>query len=90
MHERQIRLLLIENCLNARQDSGSNIEKRLIRLHNRQIVIRHDRKRIQHLLKHLLVLPRDAYNGLHLRAALQLIDQRTHFDGLRPSSEKQA
>ena len=51
MHERQIRLLLIENCLDARQDSGSNIEKRLVRLHNRQIVIRHDRKRIQHLLK---------------------------------------
>lgn len=87
MHERQIRLLLIENCLNARQDSGSNIEKRLVRLHNRQIVIRHDRKRIQHLLKHLLVLPRDADNCLHLRAALQLIDQRTHLDALRSSSE---
>ena len=87
MHERQIRLFLIENCLNARQDSGSNIEKRLVRLHNRQIVIRHDRKRIQHLLKHLLVLPRDADNCLHLRAALQLIDQRTHLDALRSSSE---
>ena len=75
---------LEEICVFERQlcDNGYLLVKLFLHIGQEE-----QHKRIQHLLKHLLVLPRDADNCLHLRAALQLIDQRTHLDALRSSSE---
>ena len=68
-----------EDFLDAVQDVRRDVEQRLLVLHNREIVVRHDSERFQHLIEHLAVLPGDADEGVDFAVPLEFIDERAHF-----------
>ena len=89
MYQYHIRLYLLQYILDLLQDVHSHIKQRLLIFHNGQVIVRHHMKCIEHLIQHLPVLAGNAHHGFHAFSGLQLIDQGTHLNGLRPCAEYQ-
>lgn len=88
VYEHDIGLLVLEDRLELEQHVARNVEQRLARLHDRQVVVGCHVEDAQHLVKHLSVLARHGDDGLELiRARPQLVDERAHLDRLRAGSE---
>ena len=67
-------LLVLEDCLELDQHVACNVEQRLARLHDRQVVFGSHVEDAQHLVEHLAVLARHGHDGLELLLArLQLL-----------------
>lgn len=80
--------LVLEDRLELEQHVACNVEQRLARLHDGQVVVRHDLEHAQYLVEHLAVLARHGHDGLELLLArLQLVDERAHLDCLRAGAE---
>lgn len=80
--------LVLEDGLELEQNVGRNVEQRLARLHDRQVVVGRHVEDAQHLVEHLAVLAGHGHHSLELiRARLQLVDERAHLDCLRAGTE---
>lgn len=80
--------LVLEDGLELEQHVARDVEQRLARLHDREVVVGRNVEDAQHLVEHLAMLPGHSHDGLELiRARLQLVDERAHLDGLRASAE---
>ena len=90
MHQHHIRLDLLQHITHPRQHTRRHVIQVLPLLHDIQIIVRSDLKNPQHLVQHLAMLPRHTHDGLKLLwMLLELLYQRTHFDGLGPRPEHQ-
>ena len=88
VHQHHVRLIAFQHGLDLQQNVARNIEKRLARPHNRQVVVGHHAEHVQHLVEHLTVLPGDGHHDVEFpRTCLQLVGKRAHLDGLRPRAE---
>ena len=85
--QNDVRLDLAQDLLDPQQHGGGDVEQILLLLHDGQIVIRHDGKNAQDLIEHIPVLAGDADDGSDIRTFFQLLDERAHFDGLRPGTK---
>ena len=80
--------LVLEDRLELEQHVACNVEQRLARLHDRQVVVGRHVEDAQHLVEHLAVLAGHGHDGLELiPARLQLVDERAHLDCLRAGAE---
>ena len=67
MDQNHIRLYFVQNLSDGAEDAGGNIEKCLSVFHDVEIIVRHDAKGIQDLVKHLAVLRSNAHHRLYAR-----------------------
>ena len=80
--------LVLENRLELDQNVAGDVEQRLARLHDSQVMIGCHVEDSKDLIEHLSVLPGHGHNGLELiLARLQLVDERAHLDCLRAGAE---
>lgn len=80
--------LVLEDGPELEQNVARDVEQRLARLHDRQVVVGSHTEDAQHLVEHLAVLARHGHDGLKLLLArLQLVDERAHLDCLRAGAE---
>ena len=89
MHQHKVGFRLGQHVFQLLHHAGGDVKKRLSVLHDRQIVIRRDVKRAEHLIEHLSVLSGHAAERPDVFSRPQLLNQRTHFNGLRPRAEDQ-
>ena len=68
-----------EDFLDAVQDIRRNVKQRLLVFHDREVVVRHDAKRLEDLVEHLPVLSGHADDGLNFVMTLEFVYKRTHF-----------
>lgn len=88
VHEHDVGPLVLEDGPELEQHVARDVEQRLARLHDRQVVVGCHVEDAQHLVEHLAVLAGHGHDGLELiRARLQLVDERAHLDCLRASAE---
>ena len=88
MNQNHIGPLFFDNSLNFLEDIAGNIKESLTGTHDCQIMIWHDIEDAKNLFEHLAVLTRHANNRLKfIWSGLQLINERTHLDCLRPRPE---
>ena len=88
VNEHHVGLLTLQHRLELQQHIAGDVEQRLARLHDRQVVVRHDVEHMQHLVEHLTVLAGDAHDGLEVAGTrLQLVDERAHLDCLRAGAK---
>lgn len=80
--------LAFEDGLELEQHVARNVEQRLARPHDSQVMVGRNIEDAQHLVEHLAVLARHGHDGLELLLArLQLVDERAHLDCLRTGAE---
>ena len=80
--------LALEDRLELEQHVTRDVEERLARLHDSQVVVGSHTEDAQHLVEHLAVLARHGHDGLELISTrLQLVDERAHLDCLRACAE---
>ena len=89
MHQYYIRFFLFQNSLDAIQNICSYVEKRLLILHDGQVIVRGNIKRFKNHIQHLTMLTCYANNRLQFFAFLQFMDKRTHFNCFRASAENE-
>ncbi len=70
MYQYNIRLYFFQNGFDSFQNIDCYIKQRLLVLHDGKIVIRHNKKRFQHLIQHLPVLAGHADNRFNIFALL--------------------
>lgn len=88
VHEHDVGPLVLEDGLELEQHVARDVEQRLARPHDSQIVVGRNIEDAQHLVEHLAVLARHGHDGLELLLArLQLVDERAHLDCLRAGAE---
>ena len=88
MNKDDVGSLVLEDRLELEQHVARNVEQRLARLHDGEVVVGSNAEDAQHLVEHLAVLARHGHDGLELiRARLQLVDERAHLDCLRTGAE---
>lgn len=88
VHEHGVRALGLEHRPEPQQHVARDVEERLPRPHDVQVVVRLHLEDREHLLEHLAVLPRDAHDCVELvRTGLELVHERTHLDRLRAGAE---
>lgn len=88
VHEHDVGSLVLEDRPELEQNVARNVEQRLARLHDRQVVVGSHAEDAQHLVEHLAVLAGHGDDGLELiRARLQLVDERAHLDCFRARPE---
>ena len=88
MYEHDVGPLVLEDRLELEQHVARDVEQRLARLHDRQVVVGRNVEDAQHLVEHLTVLAGHGDDSLELiPARLQLVDERAHLDGLRAGAE---
>ena len=80
MHQNDIRLFFFQYLANQRQDIDGDVEQGLAVFHYGQIIIWFHLETIQHLSKHLPVLPGDADDHIQRRPGAQFFHQWTHFN----------
>lgn len=80
MHKYYIWLDFLQHSLDAVKDVCSDVEQRLTVLHDVQVIVRDDTKRLQHLVEHLPVLRRDAYDNIKTFSLLHLVHQRADLN----------
>ena len=61
--------------------------RRLLLLHDPQIVVHREGERLDHLVEHLPVLPGEAHEHVEAPAAPEFQHHGSHLDGLRPGAE---
>ena len=76
-----------EDLVERGNETRREAVQRLVRGHDREIMIRLDGEKLEHLVEHLLMLARDAHHGVDFRIGLHLLDERRHFYGFRPRAE---
>lgn len=82
--------LVLEDGPELEQHVARDVEQRLARLHDRQVVVGRNVEDAQHLVEHLAVLASNGHDSLELCiTCFQLINERTHLNGLwtRPKNE---
>ena len=89
MDEDEVRLHLLQDRPHSGEDGGGNVKESLSLPHNGKVIVGDDLKNLQNLIQHLPVLPRDADGHPEACPALQLLHQRTHFNGLRTGAENE-
>ena len=90
MHENYIGLFSVKYVPHSYKYACGNIVQVLPLTHDVQIVIRLNIKYIQHLVQHLPMLSRDAYNRLEFRVKLlELLYKGAHLDCLWPGSKNE-
>ena len=88
VHEHDVGPLVLEDGLELEQHVARNVEQRLARPHDSQVMVGRNIEDAQHLVEHLAVLARHGHDGLELLLArLQLVDERAHLDCLRAGAE---
>lgn len=88
MNKDDVGSLVLEDRLELEQHVARNVEQRLARLHDGEVVVGSNAENAQHLVEHLAVLARHGHDGLKLLLArLQLVDERAHLDCLRAGAE---
>lgn len=88
VHEHDVGSLVLEDGLELEQHVARNVEQRLARPHDSQVMVGRNIEDAQHLVEHLAVLARHGHDGLELLLArLQLVDERAHLDCLRAGAE---
>ena len=88
VHKNDVGPIVLEDGLELEQHVARNVEQRLARLHDRQVVVGSHTEDAQHLVEHLAVLAGHGHDGLELLLArLQLVDERAHLDCLRAGAE---
>ena len=88
MHQHDVRLLLLQDLVQAHHGLGGNVKEGLSCGHDIQIVVRFDLEEVQHLVKHIPVLGRHRHHGGDfLRVLLKLQHDGCHLDGLRAGAE---
>jgi hypothetical protein len=80
--------LVFEDGLQAREHAGCDVRRRLVVLHEVQVVVRPDLKNTQHLVEHVAVLGRDADAADDaVGVALELADDGSQLYRLRAGAE---
>ena len=87
LHQDHVRHALAQHRFQRRQNSRSGLKQRLVRQHDVQIVIRHDLKRLQHLVQQCAVLRGDAHPDRKFGTLPEMEHHRAQLDGLRPGPE---
>ena len=88
VYEHDVGALLLEDGLNLDQHIRGDVEQRLARFHDREVMVGNDAEHGEHLVEHLAVLPGDADDRLELLGPrLEFERQRAHLDGLRAGPE---
>lgn len=88
MDQDDIGPLALEDGPELEQHVARNVEQRLARPHDSQVMVGRNIEDAQHLVEHLAVLARHGHDGLELLLArLQLVDERAHLDCLRAGAE---
>lgn len=88
MDQHHVGSLVLEDGLELEQNVACNIEQRLARLHDRQVMVGCHVEDSKDLVEHFAVLARYGDDGLELiRVRLQLVDERAHLDCLRSGAE---
>lgn len=88
VNEHHVGLLTLQHRLELQQHIAGDVEQGLARFHDGQVVVRHDAEHTQHLVEHLPVLACDRHDHVEVAGTrLQLVDERTHLDGLRARAE---
>ena len=86
--QHHVGFFVFQDGLQLEQNVARDVEKRLTRFHDGQIVIGRDSEDIKNLVKHFTMLARYADDGFELkRPRFELLDKRAHLDGLRPRAE---
>ena len=80
----------VQDIPHAGQHPGGDVIQVLSLFHDVQVIVGLHPENLQHLVQHLPVLAAYADKGFELFGMLlELLDQRTHLDGLRPGSENE-
>ena len=87
VNQNDVRLCFIQHLIQSDQRFCRNGCQCLARLHNVQIIVCLQMKNVHDLIQHLTMLRRDAHDGFYTIRALQLVHQRSHFNGLRPCAK---
>lgn len=88
VHEHDVGPLVLEDGPELEQHVARDVEQRLARLHDRQVVVGCHVEHAKHLVQHLTVLTGDRHNRVELVGARpQLVHERAHLNGLRASAE---
>jgi hypothetical protein len=88
LHEHPIRPYFSQHWFQPRQHSGGHLGGRLTLLHQIQILIGHDVKKVQHLIQHIPMLSRSTDMDLKaIRLLPQLSHHRGHLDRLGAGAE---
>ena len=86
--EHDVGALFLKNSFNLKQHVGRDVEERLPRPHDGEVVVGGHAEHGEHLVEHLAVLPGDADDRLELIGPrLELERQGAHLDGLRAGAE---
>ncbi len=80
MHQNDIRAEFGQNRFQPFQNATGDLGQPLSGLHDVQVVVRHNGKKIQHLVQHLPMLGGDANPGIERGILCQRMNQRRHFD----------
>lgn len=88
LHQYQIWTPLIVKIAHPAQNTRRQVRQVLVRLHQVKIKIWFDSEEAKHLIEHMAVLRGHAHLGLSQARFTQLVDDRRHFDGFRPGSER--
>ena len=87
VHQHDIGLEILQGRLDPGQDLAGDARKRLPRLHDVEVVVRHDFEQAQHLIEHFAVLRGHADARVEPFGCRQLLDERGHLDGFGASTE---
>ena len=79
----KIGAFLLEYLIDAKHGARSDVEKRLTRRHDIEVIVGHDAEEMQHLIEHLAVLCRDKRPRFDfVRMTHELPDDGRHLDRL--------
>ena len=88
VNQHEVRLRLLQDRTHSGQHTGGYVIEVLSLFHDIQIVIRMNIENMQHLIQHLPMLPGNTYDRIeNVGILLELLDKRSHFDGLWTSAE---
>ena len=87
VHQNKVGFLFLEDLLHAEKRLRRDRGERLPLFHDIEVKICLEVKDLHHGVQHLAVLAGQADVGFDFLAALKLLDERRHFDRLRPCAE---
>ena len=74
MHQDHIRLYFLQDSFNTVQNIGRDVKQGLLVLHNRQVIVWHHMKCLQHLIQHLPMLAGHADDSFNVIPDFQFVD----------------
>ncbi len=87
VHQDPVGLLRGDNPLDAGEHRRRHIDEVLLRLHDSQVMIRGQAKKIEDSCQHVAMLAGQAKHRVERRAGRQRLDHRRHLDRLRAGPE---